>query len=1116
MDSSAIHKYQDELIEHIETFKNVKKKGEISEHFSKIFNNIRDTNIFETLAFSVLDKREGKIILLECPLLQDNLITEHQLNYFPDFSYNKNNKLPFADILFLMDREDREFENYTPEYIDPLYYSNKSEDSYGKCNGSKKPYHYITTIEITEYILRFLRDLHFWKSDQFEIYIKKLNNETEKHKSNDPEIKIKLEEQKAGFIKLLEYYRKIGDLEFSHITEFFKFDQLDISNIFNAEFEKVKSEKDEYDENKDFISAFNMLSPVPIFSFLFLYSNGKYHEQLIFPIWFSPLNYYLIFKKAFINPSIFILSTFDPRIKSATEDNSLKIKERYYNIKDYASTLIIPLVDEYYERIVRHEMLMPLRKSAISSVMLRNLSHNFGSHSLVYLGKKDHLNKSTFDKSPQFQLSTGLEDKIQCSNRYDFAELLALYNNNLRVRMDLIADIVTSVPVSENPRWLFKDVLKKFADNRILADTISGAENFTYKFVFSEKAAQNKDIQVAIPNDILGMDAFSVIIENIIRNCAKHGGKNHVTLVYHIENGDKIGLPEYYKISIHQNCDKTQECGHKNNCQDKVCNRRLDLNKPILDSNQALRSGAWGILEMKIAAAYLRKIPPEEIDNEVYRLEIDESGKWLNGHRNTRRLSIETPYLLTSDCCMKDDCLESKGLGYSFFLMKPKEVLIFDYIDSLNLGKKKEINLLNHGIRIIHKNEIIDSYKTGIFNHKILLCLYDSKNAQNRLDNFKIKEKNTEDDIEAQIDYSTNMPNRIIWLDPEQFKKENDNCEGQHECLLNSLKAGQTDCFIKKCWEIVADKVFKDITKIKLNAKAIAINDTHFWLKRNQWDESKNLWNKENFDKYICAKFPYNDGVAAHGLGLCERGEMKRKGTDYDYFDISTSFSYSKIPLGIDAMIETVTEEGSQSYETVSFIESIITRIGIIDERLQEFAIETRVKVPNDPDQEGIIIMKYFEAMNVFMPLKKARSQEPDKPKQYEPDVVHETDVLNIDLLEPDFKNERDSKIISVKDAIEKWVETFSPNLEYLIVHLGILEKMYSTNKEDLARKFIESFKIKCSNAKIIIISGRGKPHNLPDGVRFLNYSQVSLYISDNQSKYLLTDLCNSARKPLK
>lgn len=202
-------------------------------------------------------------------------------------------------------------------------------------------------------------------------------------------------------------------------------------------------------------------------------------------------------------------------------------------------------------------------------------------------------------------------ESIKCLKDYrNFPELLAIYNNNLRVRMDLVADIVTSVPVSENTRWLFKDVLKKFTDNRILADTISGSDNFTYEFQCDYK--KDNDIKVSIPNDVLGMDAFSVILENIIRNCAKHGSTNNVKLMFHIEDGFDIGLPEYHKVTIHKNCGQNKDCKFLNHDCPIIRERRIDINMPILsEKNQDLRPKAWGILEMKIAAAYLRKIPPK-------------------------------------------------------------------------------------------------------------------------------------------------------------------------------------------------------------------------------------------------------------------------------------------------------------------------------------------------------------------------------------------------------------------------------------------------------------------------------------------------------------------------
>lgn len=719
---------------------------------------------------------------------------------------------------------------------------------------------------------------------------------------------------------------------------------------------------------------------------------------------------------------------------------------------------------------------------------------------------------------------------MEVSSKYEFVdgkmqdkrtlpELLAIYNNNLRVRMDLVADIVTSVPVSENTRWLLKDVLKKFTDNKILADTISGV-NLEYEFVCTDK-----DVKVSIPNDILGMDAFCVILENIIRNCAKHGNNGgKVKLTIHIEDGydrrtgenqdelTKINLPNYYKISIHQDCKKKTICTLYPNCDEIVNKIRLEINKPILDNTQSLRAGGWGILEMKISAAYLRKIPPNEIDDGEYKLEIFEgnespkNGCWKNGYRNTSKNHPYTPYILTADCCDTKECGESSGLGYSFFLMKPKEVLIFDYrnefiksstlnahLESKNLTFDDFRNdLLSFGISYKKVDEI---NMNDIYNQKILII---------------IPAIGQKESIKIEIDENeTGLPGRIIWID--------EIVESKRTLLTDITKP---EVLINNAWEIIADEFFKKIKSYKKDADCLCINSNTYFLNR----------------KHKCsinAILPISlDRTPGHALGLYTDDKtkdivLKKKFIDYDYFDIGSTFSFSKFPKSrpdITSFMRHIRD--TCDFESISFAESVITRIGIIDERLQDFAINSNYPVPKlktnlSSENEFIKVsekyIRLFEAMNIYMPLKKDL-----KGKEYDSDYINDINSYDIDLMMSDFNTKIDHKAgekLAIKECINKWIRHFTSNedvkLDYLIVHLGVLEKLLgSTDLIKLNKLYLSEFKTKCNGVKIIIISGRGKPNNIPEFERFLNYSQVAQYISDNQSKYMLTDLCYSSRKP--
>ena len=752
-------------------------------------------------------------------------------------------------------------------------------------------------------------------------------------------------------------------------------------------------------------------------------------------------------------------------------------------------TIIFSYIKNAYAKIrgieSRVKMIQQATRSAVAAVMSRNMSHNFGSHSLVYLGKEEKLENSHFTKVPQLLITEvfnkkflqykddGKEfqlifnetiNKIVLNDIRSLPKLLSIYNNNLRVRMDFIADIVTSVPSSVNSRWLFKDVLKKFIDNRILTDTISGVEDFTYELNTYNK----EDIQVSIPNDIIGMDSFSIILENIIRNCAKHGVTNKIKLSIHIQDGNEIEIPEYYKITIHQNCNKEE----KNGCPycKTIRDRRLDINKPLLDTNTLnLRSGAWGILEMKIAAAYLRKIAPEETNSNEYILDIDDSGQWINDNinfRNDKIASDKTPYILTADCCVDKNCSTDNGLGYSFFLMKPKEVLLFDYDNKLKeINLNKQVDLLNHGIKIIRgEEEIINSFKTTIFNHRILICLSAESKKSEREKQFK------EDN-----DYTPHLPYRIIWLDHNNLIDKSDKCIDNDECLLNCLINGLPDCFIMKSWQLWTYKIIE-------------------MLKQREKCDYFDLHGKQFPEAIIGSAYKISIPGTPHSLNFHE--EFK----NYSYFDIDTSYSVSKLPFGGFEEIKKIFNysknpqykfEDRYCYEMVSFFESTISRIGVIDERIQEFAFNSNYK--DIKSKSDVPYYKYFRKMKIYIPSKSQSSES-----------SHDNKGINLSSSIYGDKIKRD---------ILNWIGKLCPKLDYLLIHMGIIEKLCgNTDKGELGKYFQKNILDKVGECKIIIISGRGKPHNIPSCTRFLNYSQLAAYTCDNQSKYMLHDLCNSAR----
>ncbi len=128
-------------------------------------------------------------------------------------------------------------------------------------------------------------------------------------------------------------------------------------------------------------------------------------------------------------------------------------------------------------------------KSGSVGLMGRNMSHNLGSHALYYLEEDE-----TDDNKKKF-----------C--RY------------LRQRMELAAAFATNTPLSFVTCNL-KDVLQAFKENKLLLSRIGKSEGV--ENVEVELDLPRQDRLLALPGGVIGSQAIYSILENIIRDSAKH------------------------------------------------------------------------------------------------------------------------------------------------------------------------------------------------------------------------------------------------------------------------------------------------------------------------------------------------------------------------------------------------------------------------------------------------------------------------------------------------------------------------------------------------------------------------------------------------------------------
>ncbi len=332
-------------------------------------------------------------------------------------------------------------------------------------------------------------------------------------------------------------------------------------------------------------------------------------------------------------------------------------------------------------------------RSAISQVMARNMSHNIGAHVLNNLTDGETLTSKVKCKSyvPLKKLGElGEKDG-------EIIYQSAIFNNYVKCRMDYLSNITFGTPVMHTNKKAYEKLYKDFDKVRLLLEHISGLSNFKFSIRFAKDGVElsdSRDVLLAIPNDLLGCQALYNIIENVIRNTAKHNQAKPAedTTIFTV-NFSEIELSNneivedwkiYYQVEIYDNIsvngDKEFSDNEKqeketyynvkqidpgttiSNIDWLVYSQNVRINESILDTNYQLRNSALGLLEMEASAAYLRKLDIIRIEHPDFRVNEEDNSIYTNGKLNI--LKAFSKEVDGKHC-----------LAYRFFVNKPTEYL---------------------------------------------------------------------------------------------------------------------------------------------------------------------------------------------------------------------------------------------------------------------------------------------------------------------------------------------------------------------------------------------------------------------------------------------------------
>jgi len=783
--------------------------------------------------------------------------------------------------------------------------------------------------------------------------------------------------------------------------------------------------------------------------------RSKWHspkEHLVFPIWYSKAAIVEEDKQHTSRYVAYVLLSMEP-VWSFTDcfecyDDATLHKINILRIKTLFQVINKTLVEKgFYENVVRKQLLKPAAKAAISQVMARNMSHNLGSHVLNKL--TGDLSSINIKKYKNYK--SNFKNKVFTKAGKDRLDQISKFNNYIKCRMDYLSDITFGIPAMQISKRLKSEILSDLDDVRLLLENISGLSKFEYSIKIQSNIKNESDPVIAIPNDILGSQAFYNIIENIIRNTAKHSDKktdntkdnkqSFIEFTIKISELDSSTYPEFssqfYQIDLFDNVvidgpkafdEVTSKIKYKEDTKDEdismLSNLRYlvycqnnKLNDSILKDDNTLRSTSLGLIEMEASACYLRKMDISNLESDDYQIEYNEEIKNSKGNLNI----------------LKAVAIENKHLGYRFFVLKPTEVLLVGNYE-LSAGLKNNGFL---GLTLEDFQKGLDNGK--VYNHQFLL--YEVEKVFELL-NLPEEVKGLNNTIIEVAKYKALLPKRIMQLP----KSEIDFKEKQPKEVLNLLweKWAGLEKF-DKC--IIDVAVPKEEKSDKFHLLSHGESDLS--------DEDKKLF-KDWFNSQTNKN--YIEALSKEGKSkLPEFGE-NTKGCD---------------PLQAMSKYYNKINEATNSHLYFPILESAKTKIVLLDERVQYAAFNQKYG--------SYHYFKYYQHCNIIVPEE------------------------GIDLGANDLSDHR--------NKIEDFVIANITNDNYLVIHYSILERFFnkSNNKELDVHKWLNEF---CSKTNVIVTSGRGTLKNLPPAVQFVNLSPLIAAAIDFRSKYYLHQVIMSSRKP--
>lgn len=691
-------------------------------------------------------------------------------------------------------------------------------------------------------------------------------------------------------------------------------------------------------------------------------------------------------------------------------------------------------LDEYHLELIRQAT-----RAAVSQVLARCFSHDTGSH---VLARFKTVTEIASIKSWQGGQYTGkFLGPIGTTGQGFRHEQIAIFNKYLKERLDFLADVATAEPTLESGMSVRNEILRGLHINKIMLDRISGIADNSFNFDFRlrrmdvhssryEIVDQNMVLLAAIPNDVLGCQAFYIIIENIIRNTVKHSPSVQEDLTcFSIDIRDHEFRNDLLEVSIYDNVFRS-----RSDITELAANRNNTFNDPILDpKTYKVRQEALGTIEMDVCAAYLRKVPPEQVDDSRYTINKQKYNKDFLTKK-------KVPNLIYAYVQEKDDEATAKeaSLGYKFCLRKPQEVLILDNQLVLSIDSQNQRDLDASGILIVTSDavrKLFEKEPSRTFNHQFMAYTGDYPS--------ELLEK-----------FGKALPRRVVSISPAKID------EFVEDLTKPNISAVRTFLREEMAVEIMRRK---KITRLVLNSSS------------------------KNGERIFAPSSSIENGKEFEVIFSNHGAEWPEKRNYNSFFYVASHHRIDDEFLKPGGKIET-------KFHQAELAETVLTTIGVLDERLQAFAqSSTRSRYRSNGTVSGKIpYIDLFREQGVLMP-----------DSRIDKSIEREADLNSVTLKE------------SQEIKIKFWCAKNIDGLDFLIIHLGLVEKLiqkYDKDPETVRGKIQELVGLN-NYRKVIITSGRGTPANLPTDTYYVPFPALQNIFETLFDKVLLVKLMYNARR---